>query len=123
MTKSTPITKKTYEAVSNLINGTRIAQCWAILSPEEIHPLTALWHRQLEAAGITPDEYDKLFEQAIRYRTAEIKEKKKPTPFSIELILAMKSESLINPPEDRNAEMERRGFPKMKVVHESQCLN
>lgn len=82
-------TKSEFNALIELINGTRIAQGWAVLPSDEVLPIVSSWFQLLKNQGIEADQYPKLLSKAVEYRTAEIREKKRPTPFSIELLLAM----------------------------------
>jgi hypothetical protein len=114
-------TDSEFEALVSLFNAIRIAQGWSIMPPEEVYPIVLGWLGILKKSGIECAEYQKLFDKAIEFRTAEIRDKKRPTPFSIELLLAMKPSVSPIPyapaaPRDRNAEMEARGFTKMNVV-------
>lgn len=91
------LSKEEFTALSELINNSRIAQSWATLSPDELKPLVVVWSRQFKLARVEPFLYESLFDRAVVYRTDEIKQGKKPTPFSIELFLAMIPPVYIHP--------------------------
>lgn len=117
-------TESEFNAVVELFNGTRTAQGWSAMAPDDVFQIAMMWFRVLKQNDIEAEQYPALFRGAIAHRTAEIKEKKKPTSFTIELLLAMRNTSIPNQTDkpkyaDRNAEMEARGFPKMTVVSEA----
>lgn len=86
------------DALLDLINGTRMAQGWSCYAPDEAIPIALVWFRSFKENSIEAAEYPLLLETAIKYRIDEIRNKKRPTPFSIELLIAMSpSGEYINP--------------------------
>lgn len=78
-----------HKKLGEIFNRTRLIQGWSLMTPADTVPIVREWFEQFERYQVPLDLYDQLLQWAIDHRANEIRDNKKPTPFSADLLLAM----------------------------------
>lgn len=70
---------------------TRQIQGWNLQKPEDAKLTASIWKEQLDRYNVRPELYSKLVDMGVDHRIKQIAAGKEPSPFTVELLVAMHS--------------------------------